>query len=64
MRIFNRWGQLLFEKTNVNPNNVSQGWNGTHNGVKVQPDVYVYVMEAVCDNNTIVPIKGNVTLLR
>ena len=64
IRIFNRWGQLLFEKTNVNPNNPSQGWNGTHNGIKVQPDVYVYVMEAVCDNNTIVPIKGNVTLLR
>ncbi len=64
MRIFNRWGQLLFEKTNVSANNPSQGWDGTYNGEKVQPDVYVYVMEAVCDNNTIVPLKGNVTLLR
>ncbi|WP_207492411.1 PKD domain-containing protein [Aridibaculum aurantiacum] len=64
MRIFNRWGQMLFEKVNISANNASQGWDGKFNGQQVQTDVYVYVIEAICDNNTIVPIKGNVTLLR
>ena len=27
-------------------------------------DVYVYMMEILCDNGTVVPVKGNVTLLR
>jgi gliding motility-associated-like protein len=63
-RIFNRWGQLMFEKTNVAANNASQGWDGTANGIKMQPDVYVYVMEVICENNTVFPMKGNVTLIR
>ena len=64
MRVFNRWGQLVFEKTNITPNNHTHGWNGKVNSVDMQPDVYVYIIEAICDNNTVVPIKGNVTLLR
>jgi gliding motility-associated-like protein len=63
-RIFNRWGQLIFERYNVAPNTVSQGWNGTYNGKDVQTDVYVYMMEVVCENGSIIPMKGNVTLLR
>ena len=35
--IFNRWGELLFETTDIN-----QGWDGTFKGAKVQEDVYVW----------------------
>jgi gliding motility-associated-like protein len=63
-RVFNRWGQLIFERYNVAPNTESQGWNGTYNGKNVQTDVYVYMMEVVCENGSIIPIKGNITLLR
>ncbi|MFT6715613.1 MAG: gliding motility-associated-like protein/uncharacterized repeat protein (TIGR01451 family) [Saprospiraceae bacterium] len=37
MRIFNRWGQLLFTS-----NDLHVGWNGTFKGGEVQQDVYVY----------------------
>jgi gliding motility-associated-like protein len=63
-RVFNRWGQLMYEKTNLGANNASQGWDGTANGIKVQPDVYVYVVEVLCENNQLIPLKGNVTLIR
>ncbi len=63
-RVFNRWGQIVFEKFNVPPNSASEGWNGNYNGNAVLPDVYVYMMEIVCENGSIIPVKGNITLLK
>jgi gliding motility-associated-like protein len=37
MRIYKRWGQLLFETYDF-----SEAWNGTFNGENVPEDVYVY----------------------
>ncbi len=64
MRVFNRWGELLFEKTNFQANDPAFGWDGKQNGVPLTPDVYVYVMEILCDNSVIYNVKGNVTLLK
>jgi len=36
--IFNSWGQLIFESDDM-----SVGWDGTHNGQNVRPGVYVFV---------------------
>jgi len=63
-RVFNRWGQLVYEKLNGSANNGVDGWNGTVNGQPAPSDVYVYMIEVMCINNTVVPVKGNVTLLR
>jgi gliding motility-associated-like protein len=63
LRIFNRWGEVVFEKNDFNPNDVTSGWNGTYKGVKLNPDVYVYTAEVVCDNSTILVLKGNVALI-
>jgi len=64
MRIFNRWGEIVFEKKEFAANDASAGWNGTFKGKAASPDVYIYSMEILCENNTIIPFKGNVTLLR
>jgi gliding motility-associated-like protein len=64
MTIFNRWGQVIFERKNFPVNDAAQGWNGMFNGQKASADVYVFLIEILCDNNTVIPIKGNVTLLR
>ncbi|MEO8403681.1 MAG: PKD domain-containing protein [Chitinophagaceae bacterium] len=64
MTIFNRWGQIVFDRRNFAINDPSLGWNGTFNGQKASADVYIYIIEVLCDNNTTIPIKGNVTLLR
>lgn len=63
-RIFNRWGQLVFERSNINANDLQQGWDGKVNGVLAQPDVYVYTAEAVCTGGSTFVYKGNVTLVR
>ena len=64
MRIFNRWGQLVFEKLNLDANNFSNGWDGTYNGKQVPQDVYIYVMEVICENGELFSYKGNITLIR
>ncbi len=54
----------MFEKTGVSANNPDFGWDGKLNGVQQPTDVYVYIFDVICANNTIYPIKGNVTLIR
>lgn len=64
MRIFNRWGELVFERKNFPPNSQADGWNGLIAGKPAASDAYVYIIEVVCENGQVIPIKGNVTLIR
>lgn len=64
MKIYNRWGQLLFDRRNFSANDPAMGWNGRVGGSYVPADVYVYIIEFVCENSQIIPMKGNVTLIR
>jgi len=63
-KIFNRWGGLVFDKSNFNPNDPKFGWDGKINGVVPQPDVFVYIAEVICENGSAYSYKGNVTLLK
>ena len=63
-RIFNRWGQMVFQKLNMSANDASMGWDGKLNGTDALSDVYVYILEVICINNEVMSFKGNVSLLR
>ena len=41
LRVYNRWGQLIFERLNFNTDDRNAGWDGTFKGQKLSPDVYV-----------------------
>ena len=58
-RVFNRWGELVFESTSR-----SVGWDGTFKGRPCDPDVYDYYLEGICVGGEEALIKGNVTLIR
>ncbi len=64
LRIFTRWGQMVYSKANFNANDPSQGWDGTFRGSQLPPDVYVYTLDLVCENQTIITLKGDITLVR
>jgi gliding motility-associated-like protein len=64
LRIFSRWGDVVFEQSNFAPNNQTLGWNGMYKGKVLQPDVFVFIMQVICDNGQVFTSKGNVTLLR
>lgn len=60
VRIFNRWGQLVFETND--PNNI--GWDGTFKNEILNPGVFVYYMDVECIDGQRTIKKGNITLLR
>lgn len=63
-RIFNRWGELIFEQKGIKANDVSKGWNGTFKGKKLNPDVFIYTVEVLCENNTAMTFSGNIALIK
>jgi gliding motility-associated-like protein len=64
MRIFNRWGEMVFQKINLFPNDPTAGWNGRYNGKLQNADVYTYIIEIVCENSQLLTYKGNITLIQ
>lgn len=64
IRIFNRWGQQIYNRTNILANDPSAGWDGTFKGQPVTPDVYVYMIEVICENNAVITLKGDLMLIR
>jgi gliding motility-associated-like protein len=63
MRIFNRWGEVIYETTDKN-----QSWDGTYNGEPVPFGVYPYVItydsEYEKDNENPRMLNGSVTVIR
>ena len=64
LRIFNRWGEVVFERNSFNANDASAGWNGTFKGIKLNPEVFIYTIDVICDNSTVINYKGNVALIQ
>ena len=57
--IFNRWGQKLFEWTDV-----SKGWDGTYHGSPVKEGVYYVLVKAKGADGRVYNIKKDINLLR
>lgn len=65
MSIYDRWGNLVFNKNNVPANDPSVGWDGTFNKVDLTPGVYPYVIKILIAGKTEAEIlSGSLTLLR
>lgn len=60
LRIFNRWGQVVFETARTD----GRGWDGKFNNRDQPEGVYVYVIEAELAGSIPEQYEGNVTLIR
>ena len=60
MQVLNRWGQIVFVTERLD----GSGWDGKLNGIDQPQGVYVYLIEAILDENRVEKYQGNVTLLR
>lgn len=65
LRIYDRWGALMFEASNFPPNEPDYGWNGKSKGKLLNPAVFVYYLEAefIIDGSSRL-YKGDITISR
>lgn len=64
IRIFDRWGELLFSVEDIFPGDLTKGWDGTFNGQNVNSGVYAYMVEVRFETGQIMSQAGNITLIR
>lgn len=58
-RIFNRWGNLIFETTLPNVT-----WDGTFENIPAPSGTYVWIVDGECSNGKRIQKQGNVFLVR
>ncbi len=63
LKIFNRWGDLVYKGQNLPLNSPAGLWNGTMNGVYVAPDVFAYVAVIRFIDGASLIFKGDVTVV-
>jgi gliding motility-associated-like protein len=63
-RIYNRWGEKLFERSGILLNDASNAWDGSYNGAPPRPDVYVWIIDALCETGEPLFLKGDVTIIK
>jgi gliding motility-associated-like protein len=59
LKIFNRWGNIVFQTTNLN-----QGWDGNVNGNPQEMDAYTYFISYITYKDEAVSKTGSFILLR
>jgi gliding motility-associated-like protein len=64
LKIFNRWGEMVFEKKNITANDPADGWNGLYKGSMASTDTYIYQLEVLCNNNQSLKYNGTISLIR
>ena len=64
LRVFDRWGNLLFEATAFSPNDPAFGWDGQHRGKLLDPATFVFVAEVEFIDGARELFKGEVILTR
>jgi len=64
LAIFDRWGNQVFEGTNLTPNVEPQGWDGRYKSELMDPAVFLFFAEVELADGSVELIEGEVTLLR
>ena len=59
IRIFSRWGEMVYESTDIDA-----CWDGTFHGQPAMPGVYTYYCHITCEGHQEATFKGDITLIR
>jgi gliding motility-associated-like protein len=64
LQIFDRWGEMVWERYNFPPNDPFQGWDGYFHEELMDPAVFVYVANVKFINGQSRIFSGDVTLVQ
>ena len=63
MQIVDRWGNLVFSKQNFPPDEPTAGWDGTFNGERLNPGVFIFFAEVELADGSSMIVQGDVALI-
>ena len=63
-RIYDRWGETVYENRNFDINDTTIGWDGTFRGEDMDTGVYVWVIEVSFEDGSTDTFSGQTTLIR
>jgi len=63
LRIFDRWGNFLFQQNDFAPNDATLGWDGTLNGEVLPTGIYAFVAEVLFFDEAVEVFSGDVLLM-
>ena len=63
-KIFNRWGEVVYELSNFYANDPNNGWDGMFKGEALNQAVFVFWAELEFKDGWTEIVKGDVTLLK
>lgn len=64
LMVFDRWGNKVFQTSDILPNIESLGWDGYYHGEAMNPAVFVYVAHVRWKDGEREMLSGDVTLFR
>ncbi|NNF36834.1 MAG: gliding motility-associated C-terminal domain-containing protein [Saprospiraceae bacterium] len=64
VRVFNRWGNMVYGRDNMLVEDTDQHWDGKMDGKNVPEGVYVYVIEYLNETGENVTETGSLTIIR
>ncbi len=64
LRVFSRWGELVFERVDFPPNDLHYGWDGTFRGKDLPAAVFAWSAEVEFLDGDVVEVEGDVAVVR
>lgn len=64
MKVYDRWGNMVFSIEDASPDDPSLSWDGKYNGGLVEQGVYVYIIDVDLFNGKKDQFYGDVTVIR
>ncbi|MCS7037871.1 MAG: gliding motility-associated C-terminal domain-containing protein, partial [Saprospiraceae bacterium] len=63
LQIYDRWGNQVFRRENIEPNNYRHGWDGRFRGQPMNPAVFVWWAEVELTSGQVILMKGDLTIV-
>ncbi len=63
-KVFNRWGALMYEATDLAANQATTGWDGTFKGKPMNTGVYVWMAEIEYLDGEVSLQRGDITIVK
>ncbi len=64
LQVFDRWGNLVYDETNIPINDTSTGWDGLLNDQDVVPGIYTYFTTVRFIDDVMLPYTGSIMVSR